>query len=113
MVAVTELLLDPGKRRRVTAEREVLKRLLHERVDAFNEAARETELRYPRYEGGFFVSVFTPNAELMAEKMRELGVYVIPLQGAVRVALCAIRSQDIPRLVVALEEGLAASEESA
>jgi aromatic-amino-acid transaminase len=113
MVAITELLLDPAKRRRVTAEREVLKRLLHERVDAFNQAARGTSLRYPRYEGGFFVSVFAPNAEVMAEKMRELGVFVIPLQGAVRVALCAIRSTDIPRLVVALEDGLAAAEESA
>ena len=113
MVAITELLLDPAKRRRVTAEREVLKRLLHERVDAFNQAARGTSLRYPRYEGGFFVSVFTPNAEVMAEKMRELGVFVIPLQGAVRVALCAIRSRDVPRLVVALEDGLAAAEESA
>jgi hypothetical protein len=59
------------------------------------------------------VSVFTPDAEVMAEKMRELGVFVIPLKGAVRIALCAIRSRDIPRLVVALEDGLAAAEESA
>jgi len=110
MVAITELLLDPAKRRRATAEREVLKRLLHERVDAFNQAARGTELKYPRYEGGFFVSVFTPDAEATAAKMRELGVYVVPLEGAVRVALCSTRAQDVPRLVAALEEGLRAAE---
>jgi len=108
MVAITELLLDPDKRRRATGEREVLKRLLRERVDAFNQAAGETSLHYPRYEGGFFVSVFTPDAEKTAARMRELGVYVIPLEGAVRIALCSTRAQDVPRLVAALEEGLAA-----
>ena len=89
--------------------REVLKRLLRERVDAFNQAASGTALTYPRYEGGFFVSVFTPDAEKTAERMRELGVFVVPLEGAVRVALCSTRAQDIPRLIAALEEGLSAA----
>lgn len=109
MVAITELLLDPLKRRRATGEREVLKRLLRERVDAFTQATAGTTLRFPRYEGGFFVSVFTPDAEKTAVRMRELGVYIIPLEGAVRIALCATKAQDIPRLVAALEEGLVAA----
>ena len=109
MVAITELLLDSEKRRRATGEREVLKRLLRERVDTFNQVAAGTSLNYPRYEGGFFVSIFTPDAEKTAARMRELGVYVVPLKGAVRVALCSTRAQDVPRLVAALEEGLAAA----
>jgi len=109
MVAITELLLDKEKRRRATGEREVLKRLLRERVDAFNQAASGTALHYPRYEGGFFVSVFTPDAEKTAARMRELGVFVVPLVGAVRVALCSTRAQDIPRLISALEKGIAAA----
>jgi len=113
MVAITELLLDSDKRRRATGEREVLKRLLRERVDAFNQAASGTSLRYPRYEGGFFVSVFTPDAEKTAARMRELGVYVVPLDGAVRIALCSTQAKDVPRLVSALEEGLSAAGGSA
>ena len=112
MVAITELLLDPQKRRRATGEREVLKRLLRERIDAFNQATAGTSLKFPRYEGGFFVSVFTPDAEKTAARMREMGVYIIPLVGAVRVALCSTRAQDIPRLVAALEAGVAAAEAS-
>ena len=113
MVAITELLLDPDKRRRATGEREVLKRLLRERVDAFNQAASGSSLRYPRYEGGFFVSVFTPDAEKTAARMRELGVYVVPLEGAVRIALCSTQAKDVPRLIAALEEGLKAAGGSA
>jgi hypothetical protein len=40
--------------------------------------------------------------------MRELGVYVVPLAGAVRVALCSTPARDVPRLVDALREGVAA-----
>ena len=60
MLAITELLTDPELRRRSDEEREGLRRLLDERVRAFNELAGRAGLRYPRYEGGFFVAVFTP-----------------------------------------------------
>ena len=55
------------------------------------------------------IAIATPDAEKTAARMRELGVYVVPLEGAVRVALCSTRAQDVQRLVVALEEGLAAA----
>ena len=38
--------------------------------------------------------------------MREMGVYVIPLEGAVRVALCATPEAEIPRLIAALRAGV-------
>ena len=48
------------------------------------------KLRYPRYEGGFFVTVFDDDAFGMAERMRKAGVFVVPQKGAVRVALCSV-----------------------
>jgi len=108
MLAVTELLENPVLRARADAERERLRALLGERVAAFNRAAAKAGLRYPRYEGGFFVTVFTPDAEATAERMKSLGVYVVPMEGAVRVALCSTPLRDVPRVVEALSAGLAA-----
>ncbi|MGQ0553273.1 MAG: pyridoxal phosphate-dependent aminotransferase [Planctomycetota bacterium] len=109
MLAVTELLEDGTLRARADTERLRLQALLGQRVAAFNRLAPRAGLNYPRYEGGFFVSVFTPDAEVTAQRMRELGVFVVPLAGAVRVALCSTPERDVPRLVAALVDGIAAA----
>ncbi|HED66968.1 MAG TPA: aminotransferase class I/II-fold pyridoxal phosphate-dependent enzyme [Planctomycetes bacterium] len=106
MLAITEVLTDPELRSRCDAERDELRRLLDERVDVFQDLAKKAGLRYPRYEGGFFVAVFTPDAEATCTHMRERGVYVVPLDGAVRIALCCTRVADLPRLVDALVAGI-------
>jgi aromatic-amino-acid transaminase len=101
-LAITSLLVDRDLRARAEREREELILLLRERVEAFNHEAARAGLRYPRYEGGFFVSVFTEDAERTAKSMRERGVYVVPMKGAVRIALCSTPAADVPRLVQAL-----------
>ncbi|MFT3713175.1 MAG: aminotransferase class I/II-fold pyridoxal phosphate-dependent enzyme [Archangium sp.] len=102
LVAVTRLLTEPALKAACDAEREKFKTLLQKRVKAFNAAAQPKGLKYPRYEGGFFVTVFHPEAEAQAEKMRGKGVYVVPQKGALRVALCSASEADVPRLVEAL-----------
>ena len=106
LLAIAELLSEPSLRARADSERERLIRLLDERVAAFNREAARAGLKYPRYEGGFFVSVFCSDPEKTAAKMREEGVFVVPLKeksgGAVRVALCSTPAKDVPRLVAAL-----------
>lgn len=109
LLAATEVLTDPELRRRTDEERAGMIRLLDERVAVFNKLAGAAGLSYPRYEGGFFVSVFTPDAEATAASMREAGVYVVPMEGAVRIALCATPSAALPRLVDALADGIAAA----
>jgi len=39
--------------------------------------------------------------------MREQGVFVVPLKGAVRVAICSTKAKDVPRVVRALKESAA------
>jgi aromatic-amino-acid transaminase len=109
LLAITSLLAEPAQRAKADAERAHLVALLDERVSAFNREAAAAKLAYPRYEGGFFVSVFTPDAETTAGAMREEGVFVVPLQGAVRVALCSTPARDVPRLVAALKRGVEAA----
>ena len=105
-LAVTDLLVDPELSQRADTDRAELVELLRTRVEAFNSAASAAELHVPRYDGGFFVVVFTPDGEKTAAVMREMGVYVIPLEGAVRVALCATPEAEIPRLIAALRAGV-------
>lgn len=102
MKAVTRLLAEPEMARACDAERDELKALLGARVDAFNRCAKEKGLVYPRYEGGFFVTVFADDAQARAARMKEEGVFVVPSKGALRVALCSVAERDVPRLVDAL-----------
>jgi aromatic-amino-acid transaminase len=105
MLAITECLLDPELSARVAREREELRALLARRAALFTRLAREARLEHPRYEGGFFVTAFTPDAERAAAHMRARGVFVVPLTGAVRVALCSTPVHSVPRLVEALAAG--------
>lgn len=109
MLAVTECLTDPELSRRTVTEREVLRQMLFERAERFNQAASAARLSYPRYRGGFFVTVFTPDSQRTAAVMRERGVYVVPMLGAVRAAICSTPRASIDRLVEALAAGLRAA----
>lgn len=102
MKAVTRLLVEPELRKAVDAERDELKKLLDARVGAFNAHAPKHGLVYPRYEGGFFVTVFADDAHERALRMKEKGVFVVPQKGALRVALCSVAEKDVPRLCEAL-----------
>lgn len=103
--AITDVLTDPGLRARADVERDALIDLLTARTAIFNEQAGALGLDWPRIESGFFVSVFTPDPEVTAATMRGRGVYVIPINGAVRVALCSTPTAALPRLVEALAAG--------
>jgi aromatic-amino-acid transaminase len=111
-LAVTTLLAEPAQRARADADRARLIALLHERVTVWNREAAQAGLSYPRYEGGFFVTVFTDDAETAAARAREEGVFVVPVRGgtrgALRVALCATPASAVPRVVATLRRAIAA-----
>jgi aromatic-amino-acid transaminase len=104
MRAITRLLTDKDLAAACDREREELKALLGARVATFNEIAPKAGLVYPRYEGGFFVTVFADDAADRAIRMKDKGVFVVPQKGALRVALCSVAAKDIARLVEALQK---------
>jgi aromatic-amino-acid transaminase len=104
--AVARCLSDASLRARVENERERLRQLLDARVNVFNRAAANTGLRYPRYDGGFFVTVFAPDAKASAEKLKARGIFTVPGPGSLRVALCSVAQADIPTLVAGLDEAI-------
>jgi aromatic-amino-acid transaminase len=101
-LAIARLLSDPALAKACDAERAKLKAMLRARVDAWNGLARPKGLDYPRYDGGFFVTVFHPAAIEKAAEMKRDGVFVVPQKGALRVALCGVAERDVARLVDSL-----------
>jgi len=106
MRAIARLLSDPALAAACDRERNDLRALLDRRVAAFNALAPARNIPYPPYEGGFFVTVFTDDAHGRAARMRERGVFVVPLKGVLRVALCSVDERDVARLVDALGDAL-------
>jgi aromatic-amino-acid transaminase len=107
--AVTRLLVEPDLAARVDEERDRLRALLDERWAAFDEAATSAGLPVPPWSGGFFTCVVTPDAPGVAEELMERDVFVVPVEGAVRIALCATRADQMQRLVASLDAVGAAS----
>lgn len=103
MSAITRVLTEPALRAAVDSERSVLKSILDRRVARWNELAGPAGIRYPRYDGGFFTTVFCADGAAAAQRLKEDGIFVVPQAGALRVALCSVAERDIPRLV----EGIA------
>jgi aromatic-amino-acid transaminase len=99
LAAITRLLRDPEMSAAVRREREGLKALLTARVEAFNRHAKGAGLRYPRYEGGFFVTVFHDDPMPKAAAMKQAGVFVVPMKKGLRLALCSVAERDVERLV--------------
>jgi aromatic-amino-acid transaminase len=99
MAAITNVLTDPKLHTRALAERAELVAMLAQRVATWNQLAKGTAIRYPRYRGGFFTTVFCDDANAIAARLRDRGVFVVPSAGAVRVALCSVSDKQVPRLV--------------
>jgi aromatic-amino-acid transaminase len=99
MTAIGRCLGDADLRARIERERGALKALLDGRVARWNELASAAGLQFPRYDGGFFTTVFCPDSAGVAARLKADGIFVVPVQGALRVGLCSVPERDIERLV--------------
>ncbi|HZF52241.1 MAG TPA: aminotransferase class I/II-fold pyridoxal phosphate-dependent enzyme [Polyangiaceae bacterium] len=106
MAAVTRALEDPLLRARADRERLELRALLDRRALVFTEFAAESGLRHPRFGGGFFTTVLCEGPEAVAARMRKDGLFVVPVDRGLRVALCSVPESDLPRLVSGIAKSL-------
>jgi aromatic-amino-acid transaminase len=103
---IAKILSSPELNERVAGERAELVAMLGRRVAHWNELAGSTNINYPRYRGGFFTTVFTDESVSQAAQLRERGIFVVPMKGAMRVAMCSVNNEQIDRIVSALLEVL-------
>ncbi|HMI92850.1 MAG TPA: pyridoxal phosphate-dependent aminotransferase, partial [Polyangiales bacterium] len=106
LAAVARLLTDPRLRRAVERDRGHQMELLRKRSELFRIAADKCELECPPYGGGFFTTVFVDNPQHVATKLRDRGIYVVPMPGSLRIALSAVRTQDVAELAYELRAAI-------
>ena len=72
--------------------------MLQERSLAFIDEANRVGLELLPYERGFFVCVPCDDPVLLMNKLHEYDVYVVVTKTCIRIALCAINSEEAQKL---------------
>ena len=83
--------------------------VLGARAAALDEALAAEGMKALRWTGGFFVCVPAADPEAACVRMKEDGVFTVPLPEGLRVGLCGMRASDAPRLAQALRRVVAVS----
>lgn len=84
-------------------ERDRLAALLIERRDAFVKACSELDVPVNPTHDGFFAWYECSDPVAVAEACADMHVYLVPLSGGVRIGLCAIPLEQIPKVAEALK----------
>jgi aromatic-amino-acid transaminase len=106
LAAIARLLAEPELRHSVQRDRQVQVDLLAARAARFEQAAAACELSHTPYGGGFFTSVFVDEPQRVAARLRTQGVYVVPMAGALRIALSAVRTDEVADLAYEIRGAL-------
>jgi aspartate/tyrosine/aromatic aminotransferase len=89
---------------RLAAEHRHWSEVLEARALALD-AALESEEMFPlHWQGGFFVTVSTPDSEATCGALKAAGVFTVPLPEGLRVGLCGMRAAEAPRFAQALRK---------
>lgn len=73
-------------------------KLLDNRASNFIAEASKYNLHLSEYRNGFFIKVYNDNPALLAKKLIDKKVFVVPLKDSIRIALSAINSLEAKRL---------------
>lgn len=94
--AITNILNDDEKRKSLLLELTKERKMLQERGDLFVKMAKENNIiTYPYY-AGFFVTAIKDNAKKECEKLKEKGIYALPLKNKyIRIALSCISKKEV------------------
>ncbi len=79
---------------------------LQVRAHALSDALRSEKLPGVPWQGGFFVTLPAPDPEAVAAKLRERGIFVVPMAEGLRVGVCGMKAVDAPIFALAYKESL-------
>ena len=104
MNVITETLLN--HKEEFEEELDYARNLLIKRANTFIEEANKIGLKSLPYQCGFFVTIPCADPKAVYEKLKERGVYIIPLKNVIRVTLSSITIPEIVRIVKIIKEVL-------
>lgn len=100
------LMKDGKAQARLAEEHRHWSEVLDARAHALNDALRAEKIPGVAWQGGFFVTLPASDPQALAARLRDRGVYVVPLKEGLRVGICGMRVEDAPRLAAAYRDSL-------
>jgi aromatic-amino-acid transaminase len=106
--AIAEIHNDPQLLEKWTEERDAFKQLLTARREALQSFAITNRLTInPTHDGYFAFLECEENHAICEMAAKDHQVYLVPLNGGIRIGVCAIPEEKMERVAVALADGLA------
>lgn len=90
MVVLNKIFKDGLLLKKVEEQRNELKELLSNRATAFMEESKNHGLDICPYKSGFFISIPCSNSKVVAEGLKEFGIYAVPVKKGLRFAICSV-----------------------
>lgn len=103
---VVRLAKDGKAQARLADEHRHWSEKLNARAQALSDALRMEKLPGIPWQGGFFVTLSSEEPLEEAKRLKERGVFVVPMPKGLRVGLCGLRVQDVPIFALAYKESL-------
>ena len=107
---LVEIMTHPEIKQQIDRERDEARKMLAKRAEVFLKEADEVGLYHLPYQSGFFITVPAKDTAGLAAKLAERNIFVIPLAKAIRFAVSAVPSRQIPGLATATKELFAGHE---
>lgn len=94
---------QPLSQQQFLGELQTVRTLLQTRAKAFIEEAKQVQLVHYPYVSGFFVTIPVLEPKKVFERLKANDIFVVPLSGAIRVALAAISVDEIHGLAAKIK----------
>lgn len=107
---LVDIMADSAVKEQIDKEREAARLMLANRAELFVKEAREVGLHILPYQSGFFITVPARDTAGLADKLAKRNIFVIPLARAIRFAISAVPTRQIPGLATAAKELFAGHE---
>lgn len=99
---MVRLARDGKRQEQLSAEQRHWSQVIEARALALDAALRAEGLEGAAWQGGFFVTLRPEAPAAVAERLREQGVFVVPMREGLRVGICGLRTADATRFATAL-----------
>lgn len=108
-LAMIKLWKEPALRASLEAEREEYRQRLAKRADIFLKEADEIGLEYCPYSSGFFITIPVSDTKLVADKLTEDNLFLVPMKMGLRIAVCAVPSEKIKGMASLIKKAIEAT----
>lgn len=106
MSVVLRMTRDQNGEAKLASEHAKWRGVLTERANALDAALRAEGEPGATWYGGFFVTLDVNDGFAVAERLKALDVFVVPMKSGLRVGICAMRASDVPRFAAAYRQAL-------